>query len=126
MAENLTLPFSDRNPETLKSFPAAGDHALASYGGVWSALERDALRLAGRGSLTVRLFTGSDMPVPPAETASGILAGLDLWISRHAQQAETFEVPLDTMEKPSWASKLFDGFWQCVQRFYRLHLKRTG
>ncbi|HHE31315.1 MAG TPA: hypothetical protein ENL07_01405 [Chlorobaculum parvum] len=99
------------------------DDARALYGGLWDSLGQNALQLAERGSLTVRVYTGSDMPVPPANTTAEILQGLEAWVEQHAQQSEVFEVPLETLKRPSVASKLLDGLWQSVQRFYRLCLK---
>jgi len=119
------LPVSDKNSETSKRKKSLtlSDDARALYGGFWDSLGQNALQLAERGSLTVKVYTGSDMPVPPANTTAEILQGLEAWIQQHAHSTETIEIPLDTLAKPSGVSTFFDTLWQSVQRFYRLCLK---
>jgi len=118
MSDQVTLPVTDRSSEASKSTSSA-----TLYSGVWNSFRNDALRLAGRDSLNVRICTGSEMPVPPVATTAELLDGLDCWIAQHAQQSETFQVPLSTLEKPSRLSQFLDTLWRSVQRFYRFHLK---
>jgi hypothetical protein len=124
MTENLTLPASGRTPERLRSpdFPASNGDILALYGKTLDSLERDALRLASRKTLTFQLFTGSRIPAPPAETAAEILARLEMWITKHANHTETSVVSLDMLPELSGASKLLQGLWPWIQSFYRFHL----
>lgn len=116
MIDHITLSASEKRPETLsaKKFSALSNDRLALYGKVLDDLQNDARRLFKRDAITVRLATGSDIPIPPAKTTAGILKGLDAWISQHAQHIETFEVPFDTLNKPTAFPRLFDRLWRSV------------
>lgn len=118
MANNVAPSVPERTSETLKSVTSA-----RLKGDPHDSFQRAVQRLSDRGALTIRVFTGSNIPIPSVKTAADVLAELDLLIPQQARQTGAFEAPLDTLENPSAASQLLDTLWLSVQRFYRFHMR---
>lgn len=129
MIDHLTVPASGRNPDTLKSESslAGGLAARTLFGGVLDSLQRETLRLAGRGSVSVRIYTGSNILMPPFVSTFQLFDEIESSIQKC--DSETAEVPfdpldpLDSLARPAILPSKFDAFWERIQCFYHDHLQ---
>jgi len=99
------------------------DNAHTLFSQALKTLQSSSAQLRDRGHLNLRICRGTDLPMPPFTTASQLFDELEAWIQQHAHSTETIEIPLDSLTKPATIFPLFDTLWQCIQRFYRLHLQ---
>jgi len=112
--------------DSTREIQALSNNGPGLYRKLYSSWESGCRRLGERHALNVQVFSGSGVSLPPDSSSTGVLEQLDDWIAQHAQLAEAFEVPLDTLEPPPAATNLFNKVWQHLRRIYRRHLKRVS